>query len=82
MHLSTKAAGEPDSWDQWMREIALLGLQDPKRLQLLYTLQEEILDFSPWVLVLNYKDIYGLSGKVDWKPFPNERRNMYDAKPR
>jgi hypothetical protein len=44
----------PDSWDQWMREIALLGLQDPKRLQLLYTLQEEILDFALWVLVLNY----------------------------
>jgi len=72
----------PDTWDQWMREISLLGLQDPRRLELLYKLQEEIMDFAPWVLVLNYKDIYGLSNKVDWKPFPNENRQMYDAKPR
>jgi hypothetical protein len=32
--------------------------------------------------VLNFKDIYALNSKVDWKPFPNERRDMYDAKPR
>ncbi|HXH09737.1 MAG TPA: ABC transporter substrate-binding protein [Alphaproteobacteria bacterium] len=72
----------PDRWDEWMREISLLGLQEPRRLELLYKLQEEIMDFVPWVLVLNYKDIYGLSSKVDWKPFPNENRKMYDAKPR
>jgi hypothetical protein len=65
-----------------MREISLLGLQDPKRIELLHRLQAEILDLVPWVLVLNYQDIYGLSSKVDWKPFPNENRKMYDAKPR
>jgi peptide/nickel transport system substrate-binding protein len=72
----------PDTWDQWMSQVGLLGLQDPKRLELLYKLQEEIMEFVPWVLVLNYKDIYALSSKVDWKPFPNENRKMYDAKPR
>jgi peptide/nickel transport system substrate-binding protein len=72
----------PDTWDEWMREISLLSLQDPKRLELLYKLQAELLDFVPWVLVLNYQDIYALSSKVDWKPFPNENRKMYDAKPR
>jgi hypothetical protein len=44
--------------------------------------QVEILDYAPWVLVLNFKDIYALNSKVDWKPFSNERRDMYDAKPR
>jgi peptide/nickel transport system substrate-binding protein len=72
----------PDTWDEWMREISLLGLQEAKRIELLYRVQAEILNFVPWVLVLNYQDIYGLSSKVDWKPFPNENRKMYDAKPR
>jgi len=72
----------PDTWDEWLREIGLLGLEDPKRLELLYKVQAEVMDYAPWVLVLNYKDIYGLSSKVEWKPFPNERRNMYDAQPR
>lgn len=72
----------PDHWDEWVREISLLGLQEPRRRELLYKLQEEILDYAPWVLVLNFKDIYALNSKVDWKPFSNERRDMYDAKPR
>jgi ABC-type transport system substrate-binding protein len=72
----------PDHWDGWMREISLLGLQDPRRVELLYKLQEEIMDYAPWVLVLNFRDIYALNDRVDWKPFPNERRDMYDAKPR
>jgi hypothetical protein len=72
----------PDHWDEWMRDISLLGLREPRRLELLYKLQEEIIDFVPWVLVLNYKDLYGLSPRVDWKPFPNENRKMYDATPR
>jgi peptide/nickel transport system substrate-binding protein len=72
----------PDHWDAWVREVSLLSAQEPRRWELLYKLQEEIMDYAPWVLVLNFKDIYALSEKVDWKPFPNERRDMYDAKPR
>ena len=72
----------PDHWDEWVREISLLGLQEPRRRELLYKLQEEILEYAPWVLVLNFKDIYALNSKVDWKPFSNERGDMYDAKPR
>jgi peptide/nickel transport system substrate-binding protein len=72
----------PDRWDEWMREISLLGLQEPRRRELLYKLQEEIMEYAPWVLVLNFKDIYALNSKVDWKPFPSERRDMYDAQPR
>jgi peptide/nickel transport system substrate-binding protein len=72
----------PDTWDEWLREVGILGLQDPKRLELLYQLQVEVMDYAPWVLVLNYKDIYGLSDKVDWQPYPNERRHMYDAQVR
>jgi peptide/nickel transport system substrate-binding protein len=72
----------PDHWDEWVREISLLGLQEPRRRELLYALQAEIMDYAPWVLVLNFKDIYALSNAVDWKPFSNERRDMYDARPR
>jgi hypothetical protein len=72
----------PDHWDEWVREISLLGLQELRRRELLYKLQEEILDYAPWVLVLNFKDIYALNSQLDWKPFSNERHDMYDAKPR
>ena len=72
----------PDHWDEWVQEISLLGLQEPRRLELLYKMQEEVMEFAPWVLLLNFKDIYALNNKVDWKPFPNERRNMYDARAR
>ncbi|MGE3539211.1 MAG: ABC transporter substrate-binding protein [Candidatus Tectimicrobiota bacterium] len=72
----------PDQWDVWVRDISLLSLQDPRRQALLYKLQEEIMDYAPWVLLLNFKDIYALNKRVDWKPFSNERRDMYDAKPR
>jgi ABC-type transport system substrate-binding protein len=72
----------PDHWDTWSREISLMDLQEPRRQDLLYKLQEEIIDHAPWVLVLNFQDIYALNKRVAWKPFPNERRDMYDAKPR
>jgi hypothetical protein len=39
------------------------------------------MDYAPGVLLLNFKDIYALSDKVAWQPFPNERRDMYDAPP-
>jgi hypothetical protein len=44
----------PDRWDEWVREIGLLGLQEPRRRELLYKLQEEIMGYAPWVLVLNF----------------------------
>ena len=37
----------PDHRDEWVREISLLGLQEPRRRELLYKLQEEILRVCP-----------------------------------
>jgi hypothetical protein len=71
----------PDQWDAWVQEISLLSPQEPRRQELLFKLQAEIMDYAPGVLLLNFKDIYALSDKVAWQPFPNERRDMYDAPP-
>lgn len=44
----------PEHWDEWTREISRLGLQEPRRREVIYQLQEEIMDYAPWVLVLNF----------------------------
>jgi hypothetical protein len=37
------------------------------------------MDYAPWVLVLDLKDIYALNNKIDWERSPNERRDMLAA---
>jgi len=72
----------PDQWDQWITEVGALAADNPRRLELLNKLQEEVLEFAPWVWLINYVDIYAMNSKVDWKPYPHEVRYMWDAKPR
>jgi hypothetical protein len=63
-----------------VQDISPLGLEEPRGRELSYGLQEEIMDYAPWVLALNFKDIYVLNTKVDWESFSNERRDMYDVR--
>ena len=53
-----------------------------ERQALVDKLQAEALDFTPWILLVNLKDIYALSDGVVWEPYPNEVRNLKDARPR
>jgi hypothetical protein len=55
---------------------------DPKRKPVLDRLQAEALDWAPWILLVNLVDIYALSDRVDWEPFPTEYRNFKDARVR
>lgn len=74
--------GRPENWKQDIDEVSILAREDPRRQQLLNKLQAEALDFAPWIFLVNLKDVYGLSNKIEWQPYPTETRIFIDAKPR
>jgi ABC-type transport system substrate-binding protein len=74
--------GRPEHWEREVGAVAILPRDDPRRKGILDTLQAEALDFAPWILLVNLVDVYGLSDRVEWAPFPTETRYFYDAKPR
>jgi peptide/nickel transport system substrate-binding protein len=74
--------GRPANWVEDVGRLALLPRGNAQRQPLLNKLQAEALDFAPWILLVNLKDVYALSDRVAWEPYPNEVRNLKDAKPR
>lgn len=76
------ARGRPAHWERDVAQISLMTPGDPRRKPILDRLQAEALDWAPWILLFNLVDIYALSDRVDWEPFPTEYRNFKDAKPR
>ena len=76
------ARGRPAHWERDVAQISLMSPGDPRRKPVLDRLQAEALDWAPWILLVNLVDIYAVSDRVDWEPFPTEFRNFYDAKPR
>ncbi len=74
--------GRPANWVGDVDQVNTLPKGDAKRRQLLDRLQAEALDFAPWIVLINLKDVYALSSKIGWEPFPTEIRNFKDAKVR
>lgn len=74
--------GRPANWVHDVDQVNILPKADARRRQLLEKLQAEALDYAPWILLINLKDVYALSSKIDWEPFPTETRNFKDAKVR
>jgi hypothetical protein len=74
--------GRPANWEGDVARLALMPRGNRERQPLLDKLQAEALDFAPWILLVNLKDIYALSDRVVWEPYPNEMRNLKDARPR
>jgi peptide/nickel transport system substrate-binding protein len=74
--------GRPANWADDVARLSLLPRGHKDRQPLLDKLQAEALDFAPWILLVNLKDVYALSDRIAWEPYPNEMRNLKDAKPR
>jgi peptide/nickel transport system substrate-binding protein len=74
--------GRPANWAEDVGRLALLPRGHKDRQPLLDKLQAETLDFAPWILLVNLKDVYALSDRIAWEPYPNEMRSLKDAKPR
>jgi peptide/nickel transport system substrate-binding protein len=74
--------GRPENWEGDVGRLSLMARGNRERQALVERLQAEALDFTPWILLVNLKDIYALSDRVVWEPYPNEVRNLKDARPR
>jgi peptide/nickel transport system substrate-binding protein len=76
------AAGRPSHWEAEVNRVSLMTPGDPRRKPILDRLQAEALDWAPWIMLVNLVDVYALSDRVEWRPFPTEYRNFKDARPR
>jgi peptide/nickel transport system substrate-binding protein len=74
--------GRPENWEGDVGRLSLMTRGNRERQALVDKLQAEALDFTPWILLVNLKDVYALSDRVVWEPYPNEVRNLKDARPR
>ena len=74
--------GRPENSEGDVGRLSLMARGNRERQALVERLQAEALDFAPWILLVNLKDIYALSDRVVWEPYPNEVRNLKDARPR
>ena len=41
-----------------------------------------MLEWAPFIFLINLRDVYALSDRVSWEPYATEYRNFKDAKPR
>jgi len=74
------ARGRPANWERDVAQVSLLAIGDPRRKQMLDRLQAEALEWAPWIMLVNLVDVYALSDRVDWEPYPLEFRNFKDAR--
>lgn len=72
----------PDEWDPLISELGTLASGSPESVALARKLDKLFTEYAPWAFVINYVDLYGVSEKVDWKPYPFESRFFIDVKPR
>jgi peptide/nickel transport system substrate-binding protein len=74
--------GAPKEWDAMIDTLASMPSGTPETTKLARQLDDLFIDYAPWVFVTNYVDLYGVSNKVDWKPYSYEARYFVDVKPR
>jgi ABC-type transport system substrate-binding protein len=69
----------PDEWDAMIDELVSLPSGAPETIELARELDDQVVEYAPWVFVLNYIDLFGVSEEVDWQPYPFESRYLWDA---
>ena len=74
--------GRPANWERDVAQLSLLARGNPQRQPLLDRLQAEALEWAPWIFLINLRDVYALSDRVEWEPYATEYRNFKDARPR
>jgi peptide/nickel transport system substrate-binding protein len=71
----------PDEWDAMIAELNALPSASPESIELARELDELYIEYAPWVFVVNFVDLFGVSNDVDWTPYPFESRYFLDVKP-
>src|SRR5262249_19546438 len=68
--------GRPANWEKDVAQLSLLPRGNPQRQATLDRLQAEALEWAPWIFLINLRDVYALSDRVDWEPYATEYRNF------
>lgn len=71
----------PDEWDEMTSELAALASGSEESIQLARELDQQVIEYAPWVFVINYVDLFGVSNDVEWQPYPFESRYFFDVQP-
>ena len=74
--------GAPKEWDAMVDKLAGMPSGTPEAIKLAREIDDLYIDYAPWVYVTNYVDLYGVSNKLDWKPYSYEMRYFVDVKAR
>lgn len=72
----------PDEWDELISQLVAMPSGSPESIELARQLNDLYIEYAPWAFVLNYVDLYGVSNKVEWRPYPHEMRFFTDVKAR
>jgi peptide/nickel transport system substrate-binding protein len=72
----------PDEWDVMISELNATESGSPESIELARELDELYIEYAPWVFVVNFVDLFGVSNDIEWKPYPFESRYFVDVKPR
>ena len=71
----------PDEWDEMISQLNATLSGSSESADLARNLDELYIEYAPWVFVTNFVDIYGVSNKVEWGPYPFESRYFVDVRP-
>ena len=77
---SEYAVGPPE-WDEMVDELGSMASGSPEASKLGRELDELWTDYAPWVFLVNFVDLYGVSNEVDWTPYSTEDLAYSDAWP-
>jgi peptide/nickel transport system substrate-binding protein len=72
--------GRPENWQADVARVSVLSPGNTERRALLNKLQAQALDWAPWIFLINNVDLYALSNRVEWQPYPIEYRDFRDVK--
>ena len=77
---SEYAVGLPE-WDGMIEELTSLPSGSEESIRVAREIDGIWTDYAPWVFLINYVDLYGVSNQIDWKPYPGELRIFVDVRP-
>ena len=73
------ASPHPASWEEDLAAARLLASCSDESKALLAKMNKDVVDFAPWVFLVNFNDLYGGSDEIEWRPWATEIRMLYEV---
>ena len=72
------ASPHPASWEEDLNKARLLPSCSDESKALLSKMNNEVVEFAPWVFLINCNELYGVSDEIVWRPWSTEIRMLYE----